>query len=240
VAAKHRAPPWLRGLSGQAGGPRPLALRPRPGEPSRPPLLAERHHTRDHEEHLSNLNLVPIGEWRTAPCTRPPKTETLRKSMCGAPSRSRFALALASEIATSATSSRLWRTSPISLAKLDGLPEPRSQPVVGRRSCRMAPMLPDGSPPKTGIALPTFRGESHNCSSSRSVSPPPFHARRCCALLGGVCGGRYAEYARTLQTPFLVGHSGVLKSFFWGRCPLGPRRIPSVGNGLGVPVRGYR
>ena len=136
------------------------------------------------------------------PCTRPSGAETLRKPMYGAPSRSWFAVAIASLRATIATSSRLWQTSPIGLAKFDCLPEPRSTPVVCRRSYRMVPMSPDGSPSKTGIAHPTFRGESHLFSSSRSVSRPPFRARRCCALLGGVCGGRYAEYARTLQTPF--------------------------------------
>ena len=106
------------------------------------------------------------------------------------------------------TTSRLWQTSPISLAKLRAWPKPRSKPLVCRRSCKIAQMFPDGWPSKTGIAFATFRGESHLFSSSRSVPRSPFHARRCCTLLGGVGSGRCTDYARTLQNPFLVGHSG--------------------------------
>ncbi len=66
--------------------------------------------------------------------------------------------------------------------------------------------------------------------ANRTIFRPPFRARRCCALLGGVCGGRYAEYARTLQTPVLVGHSGVLKSFFCA-APWAPGVYPRSGMG---------
>ena len=81
--ARHaRAPPWLRGRSGKAGGPRPLALRPRPCE-RRPPLLARPgHQLQGPRGARSNLDLDSrIGEWRTMPCTRPSRTETFQQPM---------------------------------------------------------------------------------------------------------------------------------------------------------------
>jgi hypothetical protein len=98
-------------------------------------------------------------------------------------------------------------------------------------------MLQDGSPTKTRIALPTLRGESHRLSSRRSVSRPPFHARRCCALLGGVCGRRYAEYARTLQTPFSSATPEFYDCFF-GLPPGTPAYTLGSGMGCEYPCEG--
>ena len=162
------------------------------------------------------------------PCTRPSRTETLRQPKEGAPSRSWLVVAISSELATIATTSRLWQTSPSSLARLHACPKPRSKPLVCRRACRMAPMLPDGSPTKAGIALPAFRGESHLFSSRRSVPRPPFHARRCCTLSRRGMRRAVCRVCPDPPDPFLVGHSGVLKSFFFG-CPRDPGAYPRVG-----------
>jgi hypothetical protein len=82
--ARHaRAPPWLRGRSGQAGGrtaTRTAAAARRAqaalstGRPGHKPIRPRGAR--------SNLDLDSrIGEWRTMPCTRPSSKETFQQSM---------------------------------------------------------------------------------------------------------------------------------------------------------------
>jgi hypothetical protein len=165
------------------------------------------------------------------PCTRPSVTEALRKPMYVAPSRSLFAVAVGSERATIATLSRLWQTSPSSLAKSHACPNVAPSPSFAgalagwRQCCQMARIQRRVSPSQPFVANRTF------FSSSRSVSRPPCDALRCCTLLGEACGGRYAEYARTLQTPFQSAPPEFYDCFFWA-APRDPGVYPRVGYGL--------
>jgi hypothetical protein len=72
-----------RAAAGRAGAARPLALRPRPGEPRLPLSTGRPGHKpiRDHEEHGVISTSIPNTKWRTMPCTRPSRTETLRQPM---------------------------------------------------------------------------------------------------------------------------------------------------------------
>ena len=79
------------------------------------------------------------------------------------------------------------------------LPEPRSESVVCRRSCKMAPTFPDASAFMTGRALPIFL-------VAPFIEQPLFTARLYCTVLGGTGGGRCDEYAWTVKKPVLVGH----------------------------------
>ncbi len=213
VPAMQGPLPGCAAAAGRPGAARPLALRPRPGESRLPvehwPTGAPTISGRDQVTVLTQgstkklCSFPQVGEWRAMPCTRLSGTETFQQSMYGAPSRSWFAVALGSERATIASSSRLWQTSPSSLAKFRACPNLVPSPsfagvLAGSRQCSQMARL-------QRRVLPIQPFVANRTSFRAAVR---FHDRLftlavgALCLLGGVCDGRYAEYARTLQTPF--------------------------------------